>query len=305
MLVGIETSDDAAVYRINDDLCLIQTIDFFPPMVDDPAVFGQIAAANALSDIYAMGGRPILALNIVCFPNCLPADVLGEILRGGAEKVYQAGAVIAGGHSVEDDEPKYGLAVTGLVHPEKLLTNAGAQTGDVLVLTKPLGSGIINTAIKGNIADQQSYDQAVKYMAMLNAAAGAAVADIGANACTDITGFGLLGHAAEMAKASSKSIELWSEACPIISGALELARMGIIPAGAYNNRSYLGDQVVFDGVDREIQDVLFDPQTSGGLLISLPEQKADRLVNMLKEQEVPAAIVGRVVAAEEHLIKVI
>ncbi len=304
-MVGIETSDDAAVYRINDDMCLIQTIDFFPPMVDDPAVFGQIAAANALSDIYAMGGRPILALNIVCFPSCLSPDVLGEILRGGADKVYQAGAVIAGGHSVEDDEPKYGLAVTGLVHPEKLLTNAGAQKGDVLVLTKPLGSGIINTAIKGNIADQNSYDQAVKYMAMLNAAAGAAVAEVGANACTDITGFGLLGHAAEVAKASGKSIELWSEACPIMTGALELARMGIIPAGAYNNRTYLGDQVVFDGVDREIQDVLFDPQTSGGLLISLPEQKADRLVNMLKEQEVPAAVVGRVVAAKEHLIKVI
>lgn len=304
-MVGIETSDDAAVYRINDDMCLIQTIDFFPPMVDDPAVFGQIAAANALSDIYAMGGRPILALNIVCFPSCLSPDVLGEILRGGADKVYQAGAVIAGGHSVEDDEPKYGLAVTGLVHPEKLLTNAGAQKGDVLVLTKPLGSGIINTAIKGNIADQNSYDQAVKYMAMLNAAAGAAVAEVGANACTDITGFGLLGHAAEVAKASGKSIELWSEACPIMTGALELARMGIIPAGAYNNRTYLGDQVVFDGVDREIQDVLFDPQTSGGLLISLPEQKADRLVNMLKKQEVPAAVVGRVAAAKEHLIKVI
>ncbi len=306
LLVGVDTSDDAAVYRLNDDLYLIQTIDFFPPMVDEPAVFGQIAAANALSDIYAMGGQPTLALNIVCFPNCLPTDVLAEILRGGAEKVHEAGAVIAGGHSVEDEEPKYGLAVTGLVKAQDLLTNAGAQMGDVLIITKPLGSGIINTAIKANIAAKEVAEQAVKYMAMLNAAAGKAMTEVGVNGCTDITGFGLLGHAAEMARASNKSIELWSKNCPFLPGALDLARMGIIPAGAYNNRHHLGEQVSFaDSVVREVQDILFDPQTSGGLLISLPEDKADSLLNKLQKNDVPAAAIGRVIARQEQLIKVI
>ncbi|MBM7855598.1 selenide,water dikinase [Desulfohalotomaculum tongense] len=305
LMVGLENSDDAAVYRITDDTAIIQTLDFFPPMVDDPYIFGQIAAANALSDVYAMGGRPVMALNIVCFPNCLDTAVLEEILRGGADKVSEAGAVIAGGHSVEDDEPKYGLAVTGLVHPDRMLSNGGALPGDVLVLTKPLGTGIVNTAVKGNLASQETSSLAVKYMAMLNNKAGQVMNKVGVNACTDITGFGLLGHAAEMARASNAAMEFWSSECPVIPGVIELAQMGMIPAGAYNNRQHLGDGVTFaDSVPREMQDIMFDPQTSGGLLISVPEHKADRLLNLLKESQVDAVTVGRVTSGGGQLIKV-
>lgn len=305
LLVGPETSDDAAVYRVSDDTAVIQTLDFFPPMVDDPYIFGQIAAANALSDVYAMGGRPLLALNIVCFPNCLDVKVLKEILRGGADKVNEAGAVIAGGHSVEDNEPKYGLAVCGIVQPDKMLSNSGAVPGDMLVLTKPLGTGIINTAIKGDIASEETAALAVKYMSMLNNKAAEAMLKVGVNACTDITGFGFLGHAAEMARASNVTLEIWSKECPVIPGVKDLAMMGMIPAGAYNNRYHLGDNVVFDlSVPREIQDVLFDPQTSGGLLISVSKNKAHHLMEILKQEQVPAALVGCVTSKNNTLISV-
>ncbi len=305
-MVGLDTSDDAAVYQVSADVAVIQTLDFFPPMVDDPFVFGQIAAANALSDVYAMGGRPVLALNIVCFPSCLPTDVLAEILKGGADKVNEAGAVIAGGHSVQDDEPKYGLAVTGLVHPDEMLSNATAAPGDVLVLTKPLGTGIINTAVKGNLADDEAISQAVKYMAMLNATAAQGMIEVGVNACTDITGFGLLGHAAELARASKVALEIWGDKCPVLPGTKELARMGMIPGGAYTNRQYLGDDVsIKESVAREIQDILFDPQTSGGLLISVPEERVDQLLKEMQRRKVPAVAVGTVKPAAQHLISVI
>jgi selenide,water dikinase len=305
LMVGLDTSDDAAVYKVNDETAIIQTVDFFPPMVDDPYLFGQIAAANALSDVYAMGGKPVLALNIVCFPNCLPTDVLESILRGGADKVSEAGAIIAGGHSVQDDEPKYGLSVMGTVHPQKMLANATAKPGDVLVLTKPLGCGIINTAVKGDLADKETVSKAIKYMAMLNKQAAEVMDKVGVNACTDITGFGLLGHASEMAKGSNVSLELWSEECLIIPGVIELAQMGMIPAGAYSNRQHLGKDVMFSSnVPRALQDIMFDPQTSGGLLISVPEPKVDGLLNLLTAQQVPGVAIGRVLAAEEQLITV-
>lgn len=274
-------------------------------MVDDPYTFGQIAAANALSDVFAMGGKPVLALNIVCFPNCLDIQILKEILHGGADKVKEAKAVTAGGHSVEDDEPKYGLAVTGLVHPNDILTNADAKPGDILVLTKPLGTGIINTAIKGELANTETADMAIKYMSQLNDKAGKTMKQVGVNACTDITGFGFLGHAAEMAKASNVSLELWSNKCPVIEGVIELAQMGMIPAGAYNNRKYLGAGVVFDdAVSREMQDVMYDPQTSGGLLISVSPDKVDPLMKRLEGYQVTAAVVGCVKSKHEQLIEV-
>lgn len=303
--MGLATADDAAVYRLTEDIAVIQTVDFFPPMVDDPFLFGQIAAANALSDIYAMGGRPLLALNIVCFPSGLNPAVLVEILRGGASKVKEAGAIIAGGHSVLDEEPKYGLAVTGLVHPQKILANTGAKAGDLLVLTKPLGTGIVNTAAKGDLVAAATLALAIKQMATLNAVAGQIITTVGVNACTDITGFGLLGHLAEMARGSQVSCEIWAEQCPVLPGVPALARLGMIPAGAYNNRQYLGKEVFFaTAVTREMQDIMFDPQTSGGLLISLPPDRSKQLLKALTENNVVAAVIGRVNLTGKYLITV-
>lgn len=294
LLVGPGTSDDAAVYRLNDDLAIIQTVDFFTPVVDDPYLFGQVAAANSLSDVYAMGGKPLLALNIVCFPNCLPTEVLEQILRGGADKVAEAGAIIAGGHTIQDDVPKYGLAVTGLVHPKKVLSNAGSSTGDLLVLTKPLGTGIINTAVKGDLASGQSIQAALHTMLELNRKAAEIMSAHSAGSCTDITGFGLLGHAAEMALASNVSLEIWTESIPLLPGVIELAAMGMIPAGAYANRDFLAGQVVIpENLGPEITATLFDPQTSGGLLISIAEQRAGKMVEEMKREGVRAVVVGR------------
>lgn len=306
LLVGLETSDDAAVYRLNSELATIQTVDFFTPMVDDPYLFGQIAAANALSDVYAMGGTPLIALNIVCFPNCLPPEILGDILKGGAAKVSEAGAIIAGGHSVQDDEPKYGLAVTGVVHPDKIYSNASAQAGDLLILTKPLGTGIINTGIKADLVKQEIIDQAVKTMVTLNKDAAAVMVNVGASACTDITGFGFLGHAAEMAKGSGLSLTVFAEAVPVLPGVKELARMGIIPGGAYQNRKYLdGSVFVEEGVTREQVDILFDPQTSGGLLIAAkPEQAHKLLIELHQHGVLEAQIIGELKKLENHLISV-
>jgi selenide,water dikinase len=300
LLVGLDTSDDAAVYKINDDIALIQTLDFFTPIVDDPYMFGQIAAANSLSDVYAMGGEPKLAMNIVCFPNCLSPDVLVEILKGGHDKVAEAGALLIGGHTVEDDEPKYGLSVAGFVNPNRVLTNSNAKAGDVLVLTKPLGVGIINTAIKAGLADKKAYDKAVHTMATLNKYAKEAFDNVVINSVTDITGFGLLGHSLEMAVGSSVTIVIDHKSVPIIDGALEYAQMGLVPAGAYSNRKHIGDKVKFAGnISEDIQDVLFDPQTSGGLLISVPKDNVDLLLENLKNTPNEFAVIGEVVEKED------
>ncbi len=298
--MGLDTSDDAAVYKINDDIALIQTLDFFTPIVDDPYMFGQIAAANSLSDVYAMGGEPKLAMNIVCFPNCLSPDVLVEILKGGHDKVAEAGALLIGGHTVEDDEPKYGLSVAGFVNPNRVLTNSNAKAGDVLVLTKPIGVGIINTAIKAGLADKKAYDKAVHTMATLNKYAKEAFDNVVINSVTDITGFGLLGHSLEMAVGSSVTIVIDHKSVPIIDGALEYAQMGLVPAGAYSNRKHIGDKVKFAGnISEDIQDVLFDPQTSGGLLISVPKDNVDLLLENLKNTPNEFAVIGEVVEKED------
>lgn len=304
LLVGLDTSDDAAVYKINDDLALIQTLDFFTPVVDDPYTFGQIAATNSLSDVYAMGGEPRLAMNIVCFPSCLNPNVLAEILKGGYDKVKEAGAITVGGHTVEDDEPKYGLSVAGFVHPDKVLSNSNAKPGDVLVLTKPLGLGIINAAIKGELADKDTYDEAVMVMTTLNKYAKEALDRTGgANSLTDVTGFGLLGHALEMAMGSSVTIMIDHKNIPIVSNALEYANMGLIPAGAYANRTHIGDDVyINENVSQAIEDILFDPQTSGGLLISIPEGKVELLLEELKDTPTKFAVVGKVYEKGDHYI---
>lgn len=306
LIVGYEHSDDAAVFKIDDDKALIQTLDFFTPVVDDPYTFGSIAAANSLSDIYAMGGKPILAMNIVCFPNCLDMEVLGEILRGGHDKVTESGAILVGGHSVEDDEPKYGLSVTGIARPEEILTNAGAKAGDLLVLTKPLGSGILNTAIKGSIIEKQHYDQVVEIMSHLNMNAAKYFNKFKINAVTDITGFGLVGHLVEMAKGSNTSITLDIKSIPILDGVLDYAKMGIIPAGMYNNREYFEDEVLYKSLDYRNTahcDVLYDPQTSGGLLVSLSEKDAFEYLKILKStQSISCEIIGRVTDKKEKYI---
>jgi len=303
LLVGLETSDDAAVYRINDQLALIQTLDFFTPIVDDPYQFGQIAAANSLSDVYAMGGEPKLAMNIVCFPNCLSPDVLVEILKGGYDKVKEAGALLIGGHTVEDDEPKYGLSVAGFVNPNKVWTNSNSKPGDYIVLTKPLGVGIINTAIKGGLADEEAYNKAVKVMSTLNKYAKEALDGIDVNSVTDITGFGLIGHALEMALGSSVTIKINHKSIPVIDKALEYARMGLVPAGAYSNRKHAGDRVKFNGeIPEEMKDVLYDPQTSGGLMISVPRENVELLLERLKNTPTDYAVIGEVVEKEDYFI---
>lgn len=306
LIVGLETSDDAAVYKINDDLAIIQTLDFFTPVVDDPYTFGQIAATNSLSDIYAMGGEPKIALNIVCFPDCLKPEVLAEILRGGSDKVMESGAVIAGGHSVSDDEPKYGLSVTGFVHPTKVLTNSNAKVGDVLVLTKPIGLGVINTAIKAELVNEEVYNKAVKVMTTLNKFGKDAIDRAGGvNSLTDITGFGLLGHALEMAEGSDVTIRILANNVPIIDGAMEYANMGLVPAGAYSNRKHVGKSVLFkQEIPKYLEDILFDPQTSGGLLISIKRDNLDLLLQELLKSPVEFAVIGEVVERKDYFLEV-
>ena len=291
---------------MRDDLAVVQTVDFFPPIVDDPYTFGQIAAANSLSDIYAMGGDPTLSMNLICFPTCRPMDVMAKIMQGGASKVKEAGAIIAGGHTIEDSEPKYGLCVTGFMHPDQVMQNSNCKEGDLLVLTKPLGIGVLTTANKAQLLDQQTYDQMVEAMATLNKYAKDVMMEVGANACTDVTGFGLIGHASEMAKGSGLTIELFSKEVPIIEAAIDFAKMGIIPSGAYNNMAFVKDDVRFaPDVPQHIQDLLVDPITSGGLLISLPEEKAHVLVEKLKGVTICNAIVGRVTAKQDRAIVVL
>lgn len=306
LIVGLDTADDAAVYKLDDEKAMIQTLDFFTPIVDDPKAFGRIAAANSLSDVYAMGGEPIIALNIVGFPNCLPIEILGEILQGGAEKVQEAGALLVGGHTIEDDEPKYGLSVTGLVHPDKVLSNATAQVGDVLILTKPIGIGVMNTAIKGGLASEAEIAQAVEVMAYLNKDAADGMKQVRVNACTDITGFGLIGHLYEVAKASDVSIELYSDDVPVLEGVRAHAEMGLIPAGMYKNMHYVGHHVeVSDDLDEVMEDLLHDPQTSGGLVISLPEDEAEKLLAIYKDSlKTDYNVIGRVLTKGEKSILV-
>lgn len=294
LIVGIDTSDDAAVYKLNDEMATIQTLDFFTPIVDDPYTFGQIAAANSLSDVYAMGGKPVVALNIVGFPNCLNINILGEILRGGADKVLESGAVVVGGHTVQDDEPKYGLSVTGIVHPDKVLKNYGSETGDILILTKPIGIGIVNTAIKAGIASKEAYEKAVKVMVYLNKYAGEIITDYNITSCTDITGFSLIGHAYEMAKPSKKTFRIFKDAIPFIKEAKEYAIMGLIPAGCYDNKRYLEGKYLMNNVESWMEDILFDPQTSGGLLISCKEKDYIDILTRLEKLEVESAVIGRV-----------
>lgn len=294
-MVGVETSDDAGVYRLTDEIALIQTLDFFTPIVDDPFLFGQIAAANSLSDVYAMGGRPLTAMNIVTFPlNCLDMEVLFQILRGGQSKIEEAGALMVGGHTIEDDEPKYGLSVTGTVHPSKVLTNSNAKTGDALILTKALGTGVLFTAAKADMFPA-GVAAAADSMATLNKAAAEVMEKYPVNACTDITGFGFLGHASELAVGSGVRLEIDSHTVSLFPDAAEAARMGLIPGGAYANREYLTG-VSFDAaVAENLRDLFYDPQTSGGLLISVPEAYADKMVLDMQAAGVKTAVVvGRV-----------
>ncbi len=295
MLIGIDTSDDAGVYLLNEETALIQTLDFFTPIVDDPYLFGQIAAANSLSDVYAMGGKPVTAMNIVTFPVCkLSADVLLAILSGGQQKIAEAGAVMVGGHTIDDDEPKYGLSVTGIVHPSKILANAGAQPGDALILTKAIGTGVLYTAMRADLFPA-GVAAAAQSMAQLNRYSAEIMAHYPVHACTDITGFGLLGHAYEMAAASEVDFELNSSMVPLLPEATEAAGMGLVPAGAYANREYLTSIEFCPTVPVALQALLFDPQTSGGLLISLPADQVDAALQDIRAAgSSVAACIGKV-----------
>jgi len=306
LLIGLDTSDDAAVYKLNDETALIQTLDFFTPMIDDPYIFGQIAAANSLSDVYAMGGNPIVAMNIVCFPSCHDMDVLGEILKGGFDKVKESGALLVGGHTVDDKEPKYGLSVSGVVNPEKVLSNSNAKVGDKLILTKPIGVGILNTAMKENLISKDISNKVIEVMVHLNKYAAKSFDNIKVNSVTDITGFGLLGHALEMAKASNVSIEINSNDVPILDGAIDMAKMGIIPAGMYRNKEYISKDVDIINIDTSIEDILYDPQTSGGLLVSVKEELAEDLIEDMKlNGSIEAKIIGSVKNKDKKYITVI
>ena len=304
LLVGVETSDDAAIYKVNDELALIQTLDFFTPVVDDPYLFGQIAAANSLSDVYAMGGEPRTALNIVGFPSCLDPKILGRILEGGASKVLEAGAILAGGHSIQDDEPKYGLSVTGFVNPNKIFKNYGSQPGDVIIITKQVGSGLINTAIKAEMAEKSQIDEVVAVMTSLNKKAKEVIENYPISACTDITGFGLAGHAMEMAASSKVTFEIDVNKVPYIDGALEMAKMGLVPAGTYNNKDYISGDVEDCNIEECYLDLMYDPQTSGGLLITLPESEVENIMKDFenKNMDTKVAVIGRVLEKQEKSI---
>ncbi|MDR3729800.1 MAG: selenide, water dikinase SelD [Oscillospiraceae bacterium] len=294
LLVGFDKSDDASVYKVSDDLALVQTVDFFPPIADDPYTFGQIAATNALSDVYAMGGEPKLCLNIMAIPESMPKDTVHQLLRGGYDKVYEAGALITGGHSILDDEPKYGLCVTGFVHPDKILTNSGAKPGDVLLFTKPIGIGVLTSAAKADMASKAGMELATRMMTTLNKAARDAMVKYNVHSCTDVTGFGLLGHLCEMAQGSDVEITLHVDAIDLIPESLELAKMGILPAGMYRNRTFAEPWV--DAGDTELckQDLLYDPQTAGGLLMAVDPADADALYEELKGVVPSAQRIGTV-----------
>ena len=307
-MVGLDTSDDAGVYLLNEKTALVQTVDFFTPIVDDPFTFGQIAVVNALSDVYAMGGKPLTALNLAAFPiKVLPSSILREILRGGLSKMIEAEVALIGGHTVEDPEIKYGLAVTGTVDPDRILSNAKAEPGDRVVLTKPLGTGVISTALKGEMASRGAVEKMVECMVTLNRKASEWMQAFGAHACTDITGFGFIGHALEMAAASQVGLVIRSERIPFLPKALEYAGMGLLPGGAYANRDFFSCKVEVDpAVSPVLSDLLYDPQTSGGLFVSLPPEGAEKMIEAFRaERDAEAFVVGEVVEAHPGRMKII
>lgn len=308
VIVGTETSDDAGVFRLRPDLAIVNTVDFFTPIVDDPYTFGQIAAANSLSDIYAMGGEPKTALNIVCFPKGkMDLRVLGEVLKGGADKAAEAGVAIIGGHSIIDPEIKYGMAVTGVIHPNKILRNVGVQEGDTLVLTKPLGTGVITTALKKGKATKGSVSEAVAVMAELNRTASTIMRGYPVHACSDVTGFGLLGHALEMASGSSITLILESARLPLLRRARHLAEKGYLTGGCKRNREFLQDKITVDGSIRDgLVEMAFDPQTSGGLLIALPQKSAPKLIAELHEAGLKqAAAIGYATSLQKAWVRLV
>ncbi len=301
VIVGYETSDDAGVFRLNNDIALVQTVDFFTPIADEPEIYGQIAAINSLNDVYAMGGKPISALSIVCYPQKGNWNILGEILLGGQKTMNEENVVILGGHSVDDQEIKFGYCVTGIVEPNKVIKNSGAKNGDILILTKAIGTGVISTGIKFEKASEKAKKEALKTMTSSAKKASEAMREIGATGCTDITGFGLLGHAYEMAKASNVTFKIKSEDVPLLPDVLELIEQKMLTRGDKNNRVYVGDTVkINEKVSKEMQSALFDPQTAGGLLISLEEEKADDFLSRVND----AHIIGRVGNFENYLIEV-
>jgi len=307
LLVGLDTSDDAGVYRLSDDLALVQTVDFFTPIVDDPYSFGQIAAANALSDIYAMGGKPLTVLNIVAFPiTVLDKSILADILRGAADKVQEAGATLVGGHSIDDKEPKFGLAVTGLVHPDKVRTNAAAQAGDKLILTKPIGVGILTTSIKKDQLSPEETARLTSVMSTLNKKAAEIMSSYDVHGCTDVTGFGLLGHASEMAKGSNLGLIIRQDAVPLLPRVRELAEKGFVPGGTKNNFAHLEGSIIYpDEMDQISRYILCDAVTSGGLLISVSSEQSDQLLQELRDAGVEAALIGEVTDAHPGQIQVL
>jgi selenide, water dikinase len=307
VLVGFDHADDAGVYQIAPDQALVQTVDFFTPVVDDPYVFGQIAATNALSDVYAMGGRPVTSLALVCFPEKADLEILERILAGGLSKMVEAGCIVIGGHSIRDDEPKFGYAVTGLIHPKKVLTNAGAKPGDVLIFTKALGTGVISTAIKKGKAEPAWVDTAVRSMTTLNKQAAEVIeqGEFHIHSMTDVTGFGLIGHAREMAMASNVALRFFSKDIPVLPGALECIRAGYIPGGLKNNRDFAECVVSYEApISAELKALLFDPQTAGGLLISIVEDDCEELVLDMQDAGIPASYIGNVTASQKPLIRV-
>ena len=301
VIVGFENSDDAGVFRLTDDTALVQTVDFFTPVADDPEIYGRVAAINSLNDVYAMGGTPISALSIVCYPQKGDWDVLGQILAGGQKAMNAEGVVVIGGHSVDDKEMKFGYAVTGVIHPNKVVTNSRARPGDVLILTKAIGTGAINTAVKRGVASREAEDAAITAMTTSAAAASEVMQSVGANACTDVTGFGLLGHAFEMAKASGVTLNIESREVPLLPDVLELISQGMLTRGDKNNRVYVGETVrIQAGISGEMQSALFDPQTAGGLLISLPESNAGAFLRAVGG----SAVIGTVSVLSSYFIEV-
>ena len=301
VIVGFDTADDAGVFRLSDEIALVQTLDFFTPVSDDPYVYGQVAAVNSLNDVYAMGGRPLSALSMVCFPQKGDFELLAKILEGGQRTMNAEGVVVIGGHSVDDAEMKFGYAVTGVVHPNKVVTNAGAKPGDVLVLTKSIGTGAINTAVKNGKASTETIEAVTKAMTTSAARASKVMVELGANGCTDVTGFGLLGHAYEMAKASDVTFDIDSARVPLLPDVLELIGQGMLTRGDKNNRVYVRETVRFaETVSSIMQSALFDPQTAGGLLISLPKEKTDEYLSLVSD----AVVIGNVRSKSEKLIEV-
>jgi selenide,water dikinase len=296
--------DDAGVYLISDSIALIQTIDFITPVVNEPYSFGQIAAANSISDVYTMGGRPVTAMNVVCFPSGdMDISILKEILRGGLDKIQEAGAVLMGGHSVNDPEMKYGLSVTGVVHPDRLITNSGTRIGDSLVLTKPIGTGVMSTALKNRLIGKKEMKATVLSMTLLNKTAAELMIELGAHSCTDITGFGLIGHASHLVQEGATGIEFDFNSIPFFAGVMELSKKEIYPGGLGRNRDFYSSQVEFRGrIPQYKRNLLFDPQTSGGLLVALPSIKAEQMVEKLRKSKINASIIGKVIEATDHKI---